>query len=357
MAEAPSMNLLVGLSATTPAFNFDRIISSVMGLATGIIESDTIPAARTIFGLIFMFQLVEAAAELSFNPSSCRLFHHGFWLRQIFVGGLIAGYTFVFVPTVAAIQPRAMMSFATGWYDMFHKEVKALSTSQDSMRENDALAREDADKAQPPEASGGFWASIRSIDIVAGVRYGIAWVVAMIAGAVITLLILMQGFYVLGSVMIVLVLGPICVAFGAHSKTEGIFWSFLKTYIVYGLVYTGVLVIACKFAGIVMAQIAVMAETANLAFGDGSDIIALLLSTVLGPLSAYTMVKTAPSAIQSLIGAAGIGESGGGPAVGTAVAAGKAVATKGASLAASFAKQGAQKAWGKVRNRGGGGIS
>lgn len=349
------MNTSIGLAAATPGFNFELVISSVMNVATGIVESDTIPAARAIFSLIFVFHVFHAAKELSFNPSSCRFFNGDFWMRQVLVGALIAGYPFVVVPTVAKMQPSAMMAFATSWYEMFHKEVTTLKTSQDNIRQNDDLARADAVKSAPPESSsGGFWSSLGSLDIVAGVRYGIAWVIAMIAGALITLLILMQGFYALGAVLIVIVVGPICVAFAGHQKTEGIFWSFFKTYVVYGLIHMPVLAIACKFAGVVMGRVAVMAETANLSFGDGGDIVGLLLSTVLGPLSAYTIVKAAPNIIQSLIGGAGIGEGGGGAVVSTAIAAGTALASSGASLV----KRGASATMGKIKGsgRGGGGA-
>ena len=39
--------------------------------------------------------------------------------------------------------------------------------------------------------------------------------------------------------------GPICVAFAAHEKTESYFWGFLKAFLFVGLLYMPLLGLAC----------------------------------------------------------------------------------------------------------------
>ena len=52
---------------------------------------------------------------------------------------------------------------------------------------------------------------------------GMGWVFVVVAGMVITVFMLMEGFTGLGVNMLLVAVGPLCVAFAAHEKTEAYF--------------------------------------------------------------------------------------------------------------------------------------
>jgi hypothetical protein len=119
--------------------------------------------------------------------------------------------------------------------------------------------------------------------------------------------------------MVLIAIGPICVAFAAHEKTEGIFWSFVRAFLVLGLLYMPLLGVACGFAGIIMAHMTRMVTGSGLVYGDGSDIGVHFIMVILGPLCAFAVVRAVPAVLAQLLQSM----SGGG---GSSFAAGVAVA-------------------------------
>lgn len=316
----------------TPMFQMEAVIDSVMALSTSLVASQTVPAGMVVYGFIFVMHIAQGAAEISFNPKSCRLFTHSFWFRQVFIGLLVAGYSQVVVPVMATSTPKSMLAFATSWASMWAKENTQISANGKAEEENKSLrATEEMKTKTSPEAQP----SGISGRIVDGLRSALCYVLFAAAGAIITIMVLMQGFYAMGAIMILTVVGPICIAFGAHEKTEGIFWSFVKSAMVYGLLHLPVLGIACQFAGVIMARISEMSLSAAFVYGDGGDVVMQMVSMLLGPLAAYAVVKAAPGVVQSVIGAAGMGE--GGSTMMAAAGAAVAWSAKGAKMISSTA--------------------
>ncbi len=126
--------------------------------------------------------------------------------------------------------------------------------------------------------------------------------------------------------MLLVAIGPICIAFGAHEKTEGIAWSFMRAFIVLGLAYMPMLALACRFAGIIMAQMTTMVGKAGLAYGDGSDIVVHFIMVLIGPICAFAVVKAVPGFLSMMLQG---GSAGGGAAF--AMAAGAATTAMGRS--------------------------
>jgi hypothetical protein len=81
------------------------------------------------------------------------------------------------------------------------------------------------------------WCGKLGTYVVDALLTGLGWVPAVIAGLVITVFMLMEGFTGLGLNMLLVAMGPVCVAFAAHGKTESYFWGFLKAYLFIGLLY------------------------------------------------------------------------------------------------------------------------
>jgi len=304
------------------AFGIAHVVDAIV--ATGqSAAADAGKAGLAIFGILFTFQLIEGAAELVLSPSSCRLWHGRFWLRILLVAGGLAGYQTVVVGTVAQLQPVFMTNFAGKWADVWESEMTAIEGIKKAESENQDLKYTEvsATKAGKDDDS---WYSKLGRYLLDGLLTGLGWVLAVVAGLVITVYILMEGFTGLGMNMLLVAIGPLCVAFAAHEKTESYFWGFLKAFVLVGLLYMPLLGLACQFAGVVMAQMTTMVTGSGLVYGDGSDISVHFLFVVLGPFCAFAVVKAAPMFLGMVLGTGGGG--GGAAAFAMGASAGHAAA-------------------------------
>jgi len=306
--------------------------SAAFGIAhvvDAIIKSGQAAAAQAgkaglaIFGVLFLFQLIEGAAELVLSPGSCRLWHGKFWLRILLVAGGLAGYQTVVVGTVAQLQPGFMTNFAGKWANVWESEMQAIEGIKKSEAENQDLKYTEVTATKAGKDDDSWYGKLGKY-LLDGLLTGLGWVLAVVAGLVITVYILMEGFTGLGMNMLLVAIGPLCVAFAAHEKTESYFWGFLKAFVFVGLLYMPLLGLACEFAGVVMAQMTTMVSGTGLVYGDGSDISVHFLFVVLGPFCAFAVVKAAPMFLGMVLGTGGGG--GGGAAFAMGASAGQAVA-------------------------------
>jgi hypothetical protein len=255
--------------------------------------------------------MIEGAAELSQTPAACRLFHGRFWLRMTLVAALLAGYRPIVVGTTMSIQPRVMLKFATSWSEVWKEENAALSEMRRAEDENRDVKYTEVATSKAGHDDDSWYAKLGRY-ILDGVYTGIGWVLSVVAGLLVTILILMEGFFALGVNTLLIAIGPVCVAFAAHPKTEGLFWAFVKGFLVFGLMYMPILGLACSFGGVVMARITKMAVGSDIAYGDGSDMAVHMIMAVVGPLCALAIVRAAPGMLSAVIGAASLGAGAGG---------------------------------------------
>jgi hypothetical protein len=119
----------------------------------------------------------------------------------------------------------------------------------------------------------------------------------------------MEGFWALGVNMLLIGIGPLCIACAAHEKSEGMAWSWIRAFVVLGLLYMPMLGLACEFAGVIMAQMTKMVTGSGLVYGDGTDIGVHLVMVLLGPICAFAVVRAVPSFMSMLLqtGAPGAG--------------------------------------------------
>jgi hypothetical protein len=330
------------------AFGIAHVVDAVVASGSAA-AGQACKAGLLIFGVLFTFQLIEGAAELATSPSSCRLWSAKFWLRILLVAGGLAGYQTVVTGTVAQLQPTFMTSFAGNWATVWESEMTAIEGIKKAEAENQDLKGTEvtATKAGKDDDS---WYSKLGKYVVDALLTGLGWVLAVIAGLVITVFILMEGFTGLGMNMLLVAVGPICVAFAAHEKTESYFWGFLKAFLFVGLLYMPLLGLTCQFAGVIMAQMTTMVTGSGLVYGDGSDISIHFLFVVLGPFCAFAVVRSAPMFLGMVLGTGGGGGGGG-----AAFAMGAAVGRQAGGAAAGGAG-GAGEGGGAVSAGGGGGV-
>lgn len=293
------------------AFDMGNVVRSVVGQAEVFIGKDSTAVAIGIYGLLFAFHVFQGAGELARTPSSCRLFQSSFWQRLILVGALLAGYKAIFVGTTLSVAPRTMLTFAARWAEVWADENKALAEMRQAEFENRDVKYTEVTASKAGKDDDSWYAKL-SRYLLDGLYTGVGWIFASIAGLLITVLMLMEAFWALGMCMLLLAIGPACLAFGAHEKTEGIAWSWAKGFLVYGLIYMPMLGFACSFAGVVMARMTTTAASSGVTYGDGSDISVHMIMVVIGPLCALAVVRAVPSMLSSIIGAVSMGTGAGG---------------------------------------------
>ena len=287
------------------AFGIAHVVDAVVQSGQSA-AAQTCKAGLVIFGLLFTFQLIEGASELVLSPSSCRLWHGKFWLRILLVAGGLAGYQTVVTGTVAKLQPTYMISFAANWATVWESEISAITAIKKAEAENQDLKGTEVTATKSGKDDDSWYGKLGRY-VVDSLLTGLGWVLAVVAGLVITVFMLMEGFTALGMNMLLVAVGPLCVAFAAHEKTESYFWGFLKAFLFIGLMYMPMLGLACGFAGIVMAQMATMVSGSGIVYGDGSDIGVHFLFVVLGPFCAFAVVRAAPMFLGMVLGTGGGG--------------------------------------------------
>jgi hypothetical protein len=243
-------------------------------------------------------------------------------LRILLVAGGLAGYQTVVTGTVAKLQPTYMTNFAGNWATSWEAETAAIAALKKAEAENQDLKGTEVTATKAGKDDDSWYAKLGKY-VVDGLVTAIGWVLAMILGLLITVFMLMEGFTGLGLNTLLVAVGPICVAFAAHEKTESYFWGFLKAFVFVALLYMPVLGLACQLAGVVMAHMTTMVTGSGMVYGDGTDVGYHIMYVVLGPLCAFAVVRSAHMFLGTVLGA---GAGGGGAGAGMAMALGAAAA-------------------------------
>src|SRR5664279_1902936 len=290
------------------AFGIAHVVDAVVTTAQSA-SAQTGKAGLVVFGVLFSFHLMGGAAELALSPSSCRLWHGKFWMRILLVAGGLAGYQTVVTGTVAKLQPTFMTTFAGNWATVWDSEMSSIEAIKKAEAENQDLKGTEVTATKAGKDDDSWYAKLGKY-VVESLVSGFGWIMAVVAGLVITVFMLMEGFTGLGMNMLLVAIGPICIAFAAHEKTESYFWGFLKAFLFVGLLYMPLLGVACGFAGVVMAHMTSMVTSSGIVYGDGSDISVHLLMVVMGPFCAFAVVRAAPMFLSMVLGSGGGGGSG-----------------------------------------------
>lgn len=204
------------------------------------------------------------------------------------------------VGTVRSVQTRYVMNFADKWAEVWGAEWAAMDTMKSSEADNQDLKHAEVGGTKAGHGDDSMMGKLGGY-LIDGIVTGFGFVLAAITAVLITVFILLEGFYGLGLNMVLIAIGPICIAFAAHPKTEGIFWSFVKGFLVLGLIYMPLLGVACGFAGVIMAHMTHMTQSLGGVYGDGSDIALHVVLVILGPLCSFAVVRAVPAACSQLL--------------------------------------------------------
>lgn len=279
------------LQGTAPTF-MEALTLEVIQQGVNFIESDISRVAMGIFFLCFFFHLLEGALELFQDASTCRLFKMTFWFRIVFTLTLLIGYKAIVVNTAVKVMPTYMLSLGTQWGNMFDTQLDmAKETTEKANQEKTVRERDIQPQQNQGKADDSAWYSKLAKYVVESLLTAVGYLLGIVSGLLITCLVLFEGMMVLGVVTLLIAFGPLCVAFLAHERTEGFFWSFFKTWLVYGLLYIPALNLGVTMAGIVLKHMSTFQAGASATGGDWSDIGMHFVMVFIGPFCAYAMVR------------------------------------------------------------------
>ena len=325
---------MLALLHTESTFYMDKLVNDVLDVGALFFEKDIARIALGVFFFCLFFHLVQGAGELAENPGSCRFFKSRWWMRMAFCLALLIGYRSTFEAFARSALPNYMTSFAGAWVEIWNGELDAKDQLQKLHHENQDVKKAEVTATRQGEQDQAWWSKATSWSVDALIT-GLGMVFSTLAGMFITVLILIQGFWVLGINAVILGVGPLCIAFLAHEATEGIFWVWAKAWLVYGLLYLPMLGLGARMAGVVFKGITEMVAGSDVVFGDGSDIAMHFIYALLGPLCAFAVVQAIPSFVSQLLAAAVT--SHGSSAVPSAVSTTAAAATAGQGASAGQA--------------------
>jgi hypothetical protein len=323
------------------SFSVSNVVDEAAAVAFEVVQQQSLIGAMAVYSVIVIFHVIEAAVELTTNPKSCRFGRGSFWTRLVLIAAAIASYMTLVAPVLNGVAMRSFQDFATSWTEIFDSELKIDYQVAKTEAENKELDKAEQAASQAlagKEPDRGFMAGLAA-SLLEGLKSMLGSLLALVFGLIITLVCLAEGFWIIGTNMILMVIGPICIAFGAHEKTESILWSFVKSTIMYGILYLPVVAIAMRIASAVMRSITSMSIENNLIQGDMMSVATQLIALILGPVMAFAIVKGAPAAVSSVFGSAAMGSGGGAAAFGAHSTLGSAgrTLTGGAVKAASGA--------------------
>ena len=228
--------------------------------------------------------------------------------------------------------PTQMLAYTTAWAEVWDKEWDAIDAVRKSEDENKKLRKTELEQQSKATGGGSWWQPVvtglwTALDALVSV---IGLVISVVVGVGLCLLMLVQAFWVLGLLLLLVAIGPLCIAFALHPATSSIFWAFFRQILVYQFLYLPFLGIACSIAGVVMGRVSATFAGSGIAYADGTNVGVHLLMAVLGPLCSFAVVKGAPHALQQVFG----GGDSGGAGAGLASQVGERLAGAGKGIAA-----------------------
>jgi len=269
-----------------PALGIEQGIQQAFVLVRGFIASDSMVAAEVIFGSILMFHVLVGAAELAVGQES-RFLSGTFWIRIVFVGLVTFGFTGIFVTLgeslCGASFSRILDAYGTLWNQYYDLSMQNSSDKIDVIN------------------AGDVWDLL-----MGGVNAFVEFLLSLISfiiSAVVALLLLLylwfQALVGMGTALLTLAMGPICLPFGAHEATQDVAIGYVKTFIIYVVLYLPLLVLAFEIALHIMAAQSAFAYGANVQ--NWANFGSYILGYITAPLAAVAIVQAVPNIIRGAL--------------------------------------------------------
>jgi hypothetical protein len=244
-----------------------------------------------VFTTGLVIHALLGGAELATGQPS-RLVSGKFWVRVVFVGGLLVSFDQIFLVFTKTICTSSMNEFFPAWISIWKQMVTNMQGMMDGYS-----------KSQSAQSGGVM--SLLNMGTAAfflGITQAGSLILAVIVSLLAVILMLLNGIFGLGTAALVVCFAPICIPFAIHEATEGIALSYIKTWLSYAVLYLPILLIAMKMATAVSLAVFTASNqlmvSPNMQFGD---ILAQCLVMMLGPLCGLGILISAPMLVKSVL--------------------------------------------------------
>jgi len=266
---------------------YDQAVTATFTLLRTFIEDDAMFAAEAIFGTIMIFHALAGAAELVSGKDS-RLVSGPFWIRIMFIALLVAGFEKIFVNFGETLCRGCLNDLTTAWANVWSAWIAQIKLALHVQAGN---AKSATSVFSLTEMVGtGLYDMI--MDAI-----GVA--LAIVIGGLTMLYLLFQSFIALGSVAVVLALGPIALSFGAHESTQDIALAYTKTFLVYVVLYMPMLVLSFQIAMTLMLSVNTL--TTNLSYAGVGDVLEHFINLVASPLAGAAIIAAVPHIVKGAL--------------------------------------------------------
>jgi hypothetical protein len=259
---------------------FNTLCTMAFQKAIEFCQTDGLTFWLAVCSVIYFYEIIVGASEIISKEES-RLLNGGWWIRQIFIQGL----TFVFVTLGVGLAQKVANGSLAAFGDVIANIGK--SWSEASQAYNNAAATNTALQLGHQTITQVVTASVLEV-----MSDQITIALTTIIGAICLLFVVFQAYLALGCSAIACCLGPICLPFGASTATEDVAKSWLKTWLVYSVLYMPMLAWALDLAQTIM--VTNLALVFNPSYSGDFGVFEAVINKLAAPFATLGMVMAVP---------------------------------------------------------------
>lgn len=273
-----------------PGTGLQDFVTSAYARAILEINGDFGKFGLAIFGILMSWHVLLGGAELASGDQNCRFLKGSFYVRFLTVCGVLFFFDQVFVnlsQVVATSSATAMVGVLAQPFSAVESIVPQILNNLNHL----------------VDSSSTTW-SIATAPfslLVSFIVCGASAVLCIVCYYLAALLMAVQGYVAIAYSAIILILAPVLIPFGIHESTEGIAWQYIKGWLVYGVLYMPICVIAMDLASALLVNAATSINAQGLTVNGLSAMVVQLLSVIAAPLAVIGIVFVPNAALNKVL--------------------------------------------------------
>lgn len=273
-----------------PGTSLQDFVTAAFTRAIAEINGDFGKFGLAIFGILLSWHVLLGGAELASGDQNCRFFKGSFYVRFFSVCAVMLFFDQIFVrlsQAVATSSANAMVTILAQPFSAVESVVPQIISNQEHL----------------VDSSTSAW-SIATAPfslLVSFMVCGACSVLCIVCYYVAALLMAVQGYVAIAYSAIILILAPVLIPFGIHESTEGIAWQYVKGWLVYGVLYLPICVIAMDLASALLTVSATSMNAQGLTPNGIAAMVVQLLSVIAAPLAVIGIVFVPNAALNKVL--------------------------------------------------------
>lgn len=272
--------------------SFSSLVDSLFSEANAFVTGDGGAFGMAIFMGGLTVHALVGGAELATGQPDARLIKGSFWARILGVAALLLSFQVIFISFSQTITVEAMRSIYGNWGKVADIYKSVLLQQMDAY----IKAQETASMGIGSILQMGIGAFFSGILGFGGLLIG------GVIGVLAILVMLLYAMVGAGSAALVLCLAPICIPFLIHEDTQGIAISYIKTWLLYAVLFMPMLTIVINVCSAFGASVmAAQLGSFGAGFMTGSTFIENFIVLILGPLTCLAVLLSAPMIVKNAL--------------------------------------------------------